>query len=179
MKKCLILYASNTGNTEKVALEIRKGFERHGWQADLKKIPKDYDPDKLDFDFCDYDFLCVGSWVNFSLPVQWLVDVLRAPDVPSRKVIPGPKCGAAFCTFGGGHLGPREADACLALLEVLFEHLGFASVGSIAIPGKFGNDPTPEWFYPDLQERPNTADLKRVSEFVDHFFDHPLVAYYA
>ena len=43
MKKNLIVFASNTGNTEKVAKEIAKNFERHGWSNDLKKLPDDYD----------------------------------------------------------------------------------------------------------------------------------------
>lgn len=34
-----------------------------------------------------------------------------------RKVEPGPKFGIAFATHGGAHLGPREAEANLTLLE--------------------------------------------------------------
>ena len=61
MRKSLILFASNTGNTRKVAEELKRGFDRHGWEGVLKEIPEDYDVKNPDFDFDDYDFLSVGS----------------------------------------------------------------------------------------------------------------------
>ena len=61
MKRNLIVYASRTGNTEKVAHELAKNFERYGWTNELKKLADDYDAEHPDFSFDDYDFACVGS----------------------------------------------------------------------------------------------------------------------
>jgi flavodoxin len=61
MTKNLIVYASRTGNTAKVAEELAKNFRRYDWTNDLKKIPDDYDVKNPDFSFDDYDFVCVGS----------------------------------------------------------------------------------------------------------------------
>ena len=65
----------------------------------------------------------------------------------------------------------------LKLLEILFEHLGFKSLGAIAIPGKHGDTPNPDWYHPDLVERPNQKDFQRIAEFVDGVMDNPLVVY--
>ena len=42
-KKCLIMYASFTGNTEKVAQRIKETFESRGWQCDMFKVRKNAD----------------------------------------------------------------------------------------------------------------------------------------
>ena len=69
MKKNLIVYASNTGNTEKIAIALKENFDRYGWDSTLKKLPSDYDVEHPDFDFNDYDFVCVGSPINSELPL--------------------------------------------------------------------------------------------------------------
>ncbi|MFC1863118.1 flavodoxin family protein, partial [Thermodesulfobacteriota bacterium] len=45
MRKNLILYSSLTGNTEMIAKELKKNFERYEWLCDLKKLDDDYDTD--------------------------------------------------------------------------------------------------------------------------------------
>jgi hypothetical protein len=77
-KRCLIIYSSYTGNTEKVALRFRSTFERNGWACDVFKIGKKaqdiltppFDPD-------DYDFLCAGSGIRVHLPYNEILNVLR------------------------------------------------------------------------------------------------------
>ena len=56
MKSALIVYWSNTGNTEKVAYAIREGLENAGLKVELKK-PQD----ASEVDFFGYDLVCVGS----------------------------------------------------------------------------------------------------------------------
>ena len=76
--KCLILYASYTGNTEKVALRIKSTFEQNGWECDIFKIRKKAE-DILNppYDVDDYDFLCVGSGIRVHLPYNEILNVLR------------------------------------------------------------------------------------------------------
>ena len=37
-QRCLMIYASLTGNTEKVALRMKSTFEKHGWECDAFKL---------------------------------------------------------------------------------------------------------------------------------------------
>jgi flavodoxin len=166
VKKNLIVFASNTGNTEKVAKEIAINFERHGWSNDLKKLPNDYDAKNPDFDFKDYDFVCVGSPVNSELPLPHIRTVTYGkPEL--RKITPGPKCGLVFCTYAGVHLGPPEAEPALKLLELELMHQEFQVIGSLAIPGDLKGRDTSETYFGDLRNRPDERDLKNVALFVD------------
>ena len=76
-KKSLVLYASMTGNTEKVALRFKKVFDKNGWECDVFKIEKNTDLKNPPFDYHNYDFLCVGSPVIASLPVKDVIEILR------------------------------------------------------------------------------------------------------
>jgi flavorubredoxin len=166
MKKNLIVYASRTGNTEKIANELAKNFTRHGWENVLKKLPDKYDAKNPDFSFDDYDFACVGSPVISELPVDQIRTVTYgSPGL--KKLSPGPKCGIVFCTYGGIHLGPPEAVPALKLMEVELMHQCFNVIGSLAIPGSMGNRDLPEVYYADLKERPNAQDMQNVATFVD------------
>ena len=46
------------------------------------------------------------------------------------------KKATAFATFASHHLGPKEPDPALVLLESLIEHRKFQCVGKFACPGK-------------------------------------------
>jgi hypothetical protein len=77
-KKCLIMYTSLTGNTEKVALRFKSTFERNGWECDTFKVRKSADDIlRPPFDPAAYDFLCVGSGIRSHLPYNEIVNVLR------------------------------------------------------------------------------------------------------
>jgi hypothetical protein len=67
----------------------------------------------------------------------------------------------------GLHLGPKEAEPALKLLEVEVEHRLFKVIGSLAIPGSMGDSYDPEGYYGDTRGRPNTEDLKDVASFVE------------
>ncbi len=165
MAKAVVMYSSETGNTEKVARGFVKSLLRYGWQVDNFKIGQNWKREPVTLN--RYDLLCVGSQVHWSLPSPWLVELLRSPEIPSGRISPGPQCGVAFSTYGGAHLGPREADTCLTYLEVLFEHLGFKAIGRLAIPGKVGKALNPQFYHPDLHNRPDKNDMGRISSFVE------------
>jgi hypothetical protein len=90
-KKCLIIYSSLTGNTEKVALRFESTFEKNGWECDIFKIRRKAE-DVLNplFDINNYDFMCVGSGVIAHLPYSEILSVLRRlifgfdPRIPLR-----------------------------------------------------------------------------------------------
>jgi hypothetical protein len=166
MIKNLIVYASRTGNTEKVANELAKNFERYGWECTLKKLPNNYDAKNPDFSFDDYDFTCVGSPVISELPEDQIRTVTYgSPGL--KKLSLGPKCGIVFCTYGGIHLGPPEAAPALKLMEVELMHQCYNVIGSLAIPGSMGDRDLPDVYFSDLKERPNAGDMKAVAAFVD------------
>ncbi len=77
-KRCLIIYSSFTGNTEKVALRFKSTFEQNGWECDIFKIRKKAE-DILNppFDVNDYDFLCAGSGLTVHLPSNEILNVIR------------------------------------------------------------------------------------------------------
>lgn len=162
----LIVYASRTGNTEKVAEELAKNFKRYGWTNDLKKIPDDYDAKNPDFSFGDYDFVCVGSPVISELPLDHMRTLIYGKP-PLKRLDPGPKCGIVFCSYSGIHLGPMEAAPALKLMEMELMHQLYNVIGSLAVPGSMGEFSHPDVYYSDIKDRPNEQDWKDVAGFVD------------
>lgn len=163
-KRNLIYYASLTGNTDKVARAIAEVFEEAGWESDLIKVGKTFDPKNPGIDFLSYDFICVGSPVFWHVPYDPLLWGIRhvSHRIEYIRMVTGPKMGLAFATYGGAHFGEHEADAALTLLELAYEHLGFKSVGRIAVPGKVSHRPMKDWYFPDMHLRPHAQDLESV-----------------
>jgi hypothetical protein len=165
-----------TGNTEKVVLRFKKVFEKYGWQCDTFKVDKNTDINNPPIDFQDYDFLCVGSGIYAQLPGTELfrmlfnITHLKRPGkkpVAHRKIVPGPKAGIVFVTYAGVHLGPKEAEPALSLLDLEIEHLRFKCIGRFSCPGKMGSRPRPGYWYADLIHRPNERDLKKAEIFLE------------
>ena len=167
--KCLIIYGSRTRNTEKVAKRIKQTFNTHDWHCDIYNMEKSIDIENPPFDFEDYDFICAGSGVYWALPSEKVVMVMRLVSrrTSYSKIVPGPKRGMVFATYGGAHLGPKEAEAALKLLEIEIEHLAFKCVGAFACPGKYVNRATPEWYHGDIRNRPNEEDLGQAEALVN------------
>ena len=207
-KKSLIIFASYTGNTEKVALRFKKVFEKKGWDCDLFKIDRKTDFNNLPFKYSNYDFLCVGAPVMIGLPATEIISAMirnqesahfsqptieefvmmrvkdpafipHPPDEPPSthqpigKLTPGPKKGIVFVTYGGIHLGPKEALPALNMLEVELEHLYFKGVGSFCCPGKHGNKDTPDWWHGDIRHRPSERDLQKAEIFLEEKIEEP------
>jgi hypothetical protein len=222
--KSLVLYASQSGNTEKVAMSFKKAFERNGWQCDSFKIDENTDIKNPPFKFEDYHFCAVGSYVFLELPAEAMINLLcknpysghcgqptreevarqrlqrnnpkylppaeRPPEGANLrspgKIIPGPQRGVVFATYSGMHLGPKEAYAALAHLEVELEHLGFKCVGSFCCPGKQrphgklapedSKRQMPETWHKDIDSRPNERDLLRAELFMEDILENQLLA---
>ena len=173
-RKCLIIYASRTGNTEKVALRFKNTFERNGWECDIFKISQETDVSNLPFEYKNYDFICVGSPVHHSLPPEEIINAVRKQPkevgkrkIRHRKIVPGPKKGIVFATYAGAHLGPKEAEPTLKVLELEMEHQRFKCIGSFCCPGKFVNDATPGGYYGDIRNRPSERDLLKAEIFME------------
>lgn len=182
-KKGLVIYQTVLGNSEKVALRFKKVFEKKGWSCDVFKVEKGMTADSLPFDFNDYDFLCAGSGVYAALPAKELVDIIfkithetkRKGKIVRvhRRLTPGPKKGIVFVTFAGTHLGPKEAEPALALLDLCIEHLRFKCVGRFHCPGAVSNKPTPGQWYGDITGRPNERDLRKAEIFLEEKLEEP------
>jgi hypothetical protein len=208
--KALILFASKTGNTEKIAWKFKQTFEKKGWQCDIFKVDKKLVLDPP-FQYKDYDFLCVGSYVWHSVPAQEITDVMDTnpqslhsatskPGLPKieitqeiierirnapksvhdaekhRRAIPGTRKGVVFVTYAGVHLGHKEAEPALRMLEMQMEHLElFKCIGRFSCPGKMVSHPTPEYWHGDISKRPDERDLKKAEIFLEEIIEEPFV----
>ena len=160
-RKSLVVYASHTGNTEKIALRFRKVFEEKGWECDCVKAVKNMTPVSFD----GYDLVCVGSPVLAAVPAKEIGYVFMGggdfsedrPGGPPMTGSPpgGPpvqgrppfslswrqdpakyKKGIVFVTYTGSRRGPAEAMPSLSLLELQMEDKGYRCIGKLACPGK-------------------------------------------
>ena len=167
MNNALIMYFSKTGNTEKVALAIKKGLEKAGMNATIMKVTE-----ALDVDFYDYDLVCFGSPVLHSLPPPPVFKFIKmnekkyrntkdvhlgSPKIPNKNAL-------VFCTYSGPHCGINEALPAGKYIRQFFEHIGFEIKGEWyeigefhgweagSIRGRLG----------DIRGRPNADDLALV-----------------
>jgi len=136
----IIIYWSNTGNTEKVAGAIREGLEAGGLQVTLTRVE-----DAGDIDFFDYDLVCLGfpsHYWGIPKPMdKYLRDKFSAyrgngyvkwgaPNVPGKNAL-------IFCTYSGPHTGIREAIPAGLCAGQFFEHLGFTVLDELYVVGEF------------------------------------------
>lgn len=169
MKKAVIIYFSNTGNTEKVAKAVKEGLEEKDLKVDFKTVDE-----AKELNFFDYDLICIGSpsynWMPPKVISDYLKDKfeeynkegyvkLKAPKVTGRNVL-------IFCTYSGPHTGKDEAIPVVKFIGQFFAHLGFnildewyvlsETVGSerFNTKGKMG----------DIRGLPSDQDLKEVKE---------------
>jgi flavodoxin len=78
-KRSLIMYASRTNNTTKVAERFKSTLEKNGWQCDIHKIEQNSDPMAFPYNIKDYDLVCAGSGIRMHSPYAELLHVIRAP----------------------------------------------------------------------------------------------------
>ena len=169
LKSALIVYWSNTGNTEKVAFAIREGLERAGLKVDLKKPTE-----AAEVDFYDYDLVCVGSPSIELQPAKPMADFLKvklnlyrsqgkikpcAPKVAGKNAL-------VFCTYSGPHTGVDEATPAGKTMCQYFEHFGFTVVGEWYVVGEFHGreDLSTQGRLGDIRGKPTAEDLAKIKK---------------
>lgn len=141
--KSLVIYYSETGNTEKVAKAIAEAIA-----GDIKRV-EEAKPDEL----ADYDLIFIGTPVHGSRPARKIEDFLdRLPELSGKKA-------AAFCTT---HLFGDKTT--FQIIKEKVEKKGIIFVDSFFCLGwsrLIGN------FGPRIFNRghPNEEDLRKAVEF--------------
>jgi flavodoxin len=141
--KSVVIYYSETGNTEKVAKAIAKGIN-----CEAKKI-EDFNLKKI----MDYDLIFLGTPVHGFAPAKKVQKFLEEMPTMSGKK------GAAFCTMHS--IGDKEVLKIIKdkLTEKKISFIdGFSCLGRSRLVANFG----PKIFNKD---RPNEKDLKEAEEF--------------
>ncbi len=169
MKTALIVYSSNTGNTEKVAQAIRLGLEEAGLQVTVKK------PETAGaVDYFDYDLVCVGSPSIQWHPTTKMDDFLKAKldehrkkgkIKPSAPKVSG-KNALVFVTYSGPHTGLSEATPAGKYMTQFFEHLGFNIMDEWYILSEFrGNlENNTKGRMGDIRGKPSAKDLVKIKQ---------------
>jgi len=141
--RSLVVYYSETGNTEKVAKAIARAVA-----GDVKRV-EETKPDEL----VDYDLIFIGTPVHGSGPAKKIENFLdELPQLSGKKAV-------AFCTM---HIGGDEMT--FKIIKEKFEKRGvifidsFSCLGWSRLVANFG----PRIFN---KGRPNEEDLRKAVEF--------------
>ena len=131
--KVLIVYDSESGNTEAMAHAVSEGVEDEGVDVEVKRV----DEASID-DLPMADGVILGSPVYYGLPTAKM-KLYIDESVKYHGKLDG-KVGGAFASAGGSHTGAETT--IIALIEALFihgmvvqgtsgsNHYGAASVGA-------------------------------------------------
>lgn len=147
--KSLVIYYSETGNTEKVAKAIAEILN-----ADIKRI-EETNPDELN----NYDLIFIGTPVHGSRPAKIIEEFLNELPILSNKR------GAAFCTI---HMFGHKKT--FKIIKEKIEDKGINFIGSFSCKGwsrliaNFG----PRIFNIG---HPNKEDLKNAAEFAKNILE--------
>jgi flavorubredoxin len=128
MNNALIVYYSQTGNTEKTAIAIKKGIERAGKSVTIKRVEE-----AAEEDLYDYDLVCFGAPVHHCMPPAQVLEFIEKNDrryrndreVPLASPVLINKSALVFCTYSGPHCGLNEALPAGKYIRQFLEHLGF------------------------------------------------------
>jgi flavodoxin len=169
VKSALIIYWSNTGNTQKVANAIKEGLEESGIKVDLKKLQE-----SAEVDFFEYDLVCVGSPSIEWQPAKPMTDFLKSKLNTYRdqgKIKPcAPKVkgknALIFCTYSGPHTGIDEATPAGKTMRQYFEHFGFNVISEWYIPSEFHGreDLSTQGMLGDIRGRPTIEELSKIKK---------------
>jgi flavodoxin len=169
--KAAIVYWSQTGNTEKVALAIKEGLEKVGVDLVFRRIG-----DARDLDWYDYDLFCIGfpsyRW-SPPKPVRDFLDAkygeyskqgrvkVDAPKVPGKNAL-------IFCTYTGPHTGVNEVLPAAKHAGQYLEHLGFTVLDEWYVLGEFhGRDELNTMGrMGDVRGKPDEQDLAKIRQDV-------------
>jgi len=168
--KALVLYDSQTGNTEKVAKRIHEAMVSAGHESDCVKVKKN-----TVLDLYAYDLLFVGSpviaWGPTNSMKNFVLEKFRAYTKThidhSAPLRPG-KFAVSFCTYAGSHIGELEAVPLTKWFSAFTGHLGYQNMGEWHIVGEFHNQEeiNTRGRLGDIRGRPNANDLLEVENRV-------------
>jgi flavorubredoxin len=163
----LVIYWSSTGNTEKVALAIKKGLEDEGVKVSLMKTSE---AEKVDY--FDYDLVCVGSpsiqWHPPKQVTEFLLNKFNeyrmneriktgAPTVPGKNAL-------IFCTYSGPHTGIHEATPVGKYIGQFFEHIGFTVLDEWYVLSEYhgSEERSTKGRMGDIRGKPTEENLKKI-----------------
>ena len=169
LKRAVILYWSNTGNTKKVADAIKDGLESAGLEVYLKKTT-----DAYDIDYFDYDLVCVGApSIQWHPPKQVTEFLLKkfgdykkqgkiktgAPKVEGKNAL-------VFCTYSGPHTGLNEATPVGKYMGQFFEHIGFTVLDEWYVLSEFigSEERSTQGRMGNIRGKPTQQELQKISE---------------
>ena len=169
MKQAAIVYWSKTGNTEKVANEIKKGLEESSVKVTITR-PEDAE----DLDFFGYDLVCIGFPSYQWQPPKPMADFLQKKFTEYRKQgkvklgatkVAG-KNALVFCTYSGPHTGVSEAVPAGKYVGQFFEHLGFNVLDEWYVLSEFhgSEENSTKGKMGDIRGKPNTEDLRKIKK---------------
>jgi flavodoxin len=163
----LLIYWSKTGNTEKVALAIKKGLEGAALKVLTKRIEE-----SEDVDFLEYDLVCIGSPTYEWHPPPAVDDFLKknhnryceegkvklaAPKIPGKNAL-------VFCTYSGPHTGINEVIPSGKYISQFLEHLGFTILDEWYILSEYRGwkEGNTKGRMGDIRGKPNQDDLVKI-----------------
>lgn len=145
-KKALLIYATITGNSEKIARCFETVLLHYGFEVDVFHAT-----DANHFvPIQGYDLYIVGTGIVGGLPERNLLAAFGAGNYTNMRQlaeiggdIGAPQWGRGvkhakgitFLTYGGTRRGPAEIDSSVALLEMMMEDMGIQPMGRFACPG--------------------------------------------
>ncbi len=169
--KALIIYNSFTGNTEKIAKEIKSVLDNEKVEAKLIKASGDED-----IDLYEYNLIFLGTPVIQFLPSKQIISFIKRHMKKYREkgyIVPkSPKIkekyASLFVTFSGIHTGIREAIPAIKYMEQFFEHIRFEVLDEIFVIGEYkGEDElNKKGVFGDISGRPKDDDLLYVRDRV-------------
>jgi len=139
--RVVVVYYSETGNTEKVANVIAEALS-----ADLRRVEEAGD-------VAGYDLICVGTPVHYFGPAKPIIRFLEGlPSLTGKK-------GAAFCTFHNS--GDKRT---IGYIKEKLEEKGAKFLGGFSCKGesRFVANFGPRIFN---RGRPNEDDLRKAESF--------------
>lgn len=167
VKKAVVLYWSQGGNTEKVAGAIERGLAAGGFATSIRRVQ-----DADDIGFFDYDLICFGVPSYGWHPPKQADEYLKAkfaqyrkegrvhvaaPALPERNAL-------VFCTYSGPHTGIREAIPAGKYIGQFFEHLGYPVADEWYVLGEFHGSEENNTLgrMGDIRGLPSRQDLDRI-----------------
>ena len=165
--KCLILYSSLSGNTEKVAKTIENVIKTEKLDVELVKIAQE-----TNLDLYQYDLVFLGSPTIMWLPTKATIDFAKrtlarykktGDLIPCSPVRPG-KYAICFCTYAGPHTGISEAIPVTKWMQAFFGHLGFIVLDEWYTVGEFkkSEENSTMGRLGNIKGRPNRSDLLEI-----------------